>query len=76
MRLTIKSATELEDTANMYRGFLKSWKAISMFLTLDSKLTEKWTREDLDRYIKRCLTMEGFSNQSCELICDRIAKFD
>lgn len=55
-------------------GYLKTWKAISMVLNLQSM---PWIWEDRDRlhnYVRRCLIMEGFTPLGVEQIVDEFWK--
>lgn len=64
--------TELSDFANgMASGFIKPWKANSMTATLIRSPEIVEDRERLGKYVKNCLSMEGFS----AVACDGIAQF-
>lgn len=67
------TAEDLQEYANSFaRGYLKSWKAGSMLWTLRDMPGIMENRERLIRYVKNCLLMEGFDEQSCIKIAEYI----
>lgn len=61
---------QFQDYANSLRsGYLKTWKASSMIMSLtDPRLPIINDEVRFLSYLKNCLEMEGFNNTSIELI--------
>jgi hypothetical protein len=67
------TADELRSVANAQpRGYLKSWKAQSMAMTLRD-LPIAGDPERLRGYVENCLSMEGFCPVGIEAVAEAIA---
>lgn len=66
------TADDLQAFANSrQRGYLKSWKAQSMLMTLRDMPMR--TRGDLRKWVANCLEMEGFDAPGIDAVTDALA---
>lgn len=67
------SPAELQNIANAQgRGYLKSWKAASMVMTMNGVNDLVSDRESLRKFVANCLEMEGFSATGIDAVVEAI----